>query len=79
MVGAEAAPIARMTPRDDGGPAAGRTGAAGVGDARANWGTGRLRGVLWARMRVECEFEIAEFTVLPGEDQWVTACEVGGC
>ena len=79
MVGAKAAPIARAAPRDDGGPAAGRTGAAGGGDARASRGPGRLRDKLWARMRVECEFEIAEFKVCPDAGQWVTACEASGC
>jgi hypothetical protein len=34
MVGAEAAPTMRVTPRIDGGPAAGRTGTAGDGDTR---------------------------------------------
>ena len=34
MVGAEAAPTMRVTPRIDGGPAAGRTGTAGNGDTR---------------------------------------------
>ena len=46
MVGAEATPTARMTPRVEGGPAAGHTGTAGGGDTRTSWGPGHLRGAL---------------------------------
>ena len=77
MVGAEATPTARVNMRVDGEPAAGHTGAAGDGGARARWSPGRLRGGMWARMRVICEWNIAEFRVTPGGEH-VIACEVSG-
>ena len=76
-VGAEATPTARVSPRVEGGPAAGHTGTAGGGGTRTSWGPERLHGALWAQLREECKWDIAEFRVYPGEDD-VTACEVSG-